>query len=77
MLDLEREWWLSFATKEEAIRKRLGCSPATHYAGLRRLVTSAEAFSYDPLVVARLRRRLYERRRARFEPGPAARHRPR
>lgn len=76
-LDLEREWWTAAATKEQAIRERLGCSPATYYATLRRLASSEEAYGYDPLVVARLRRRNAERRRARFDPGPAARHRPR
>jgi hypothetical protein len=77
MLDLEREWWQRAPTKEQAIRETLGCSPATYYAGLRRLAGSADAFAYDQLVVARLRRRLDRQRRSRFEPGPAARHRPR
>ncbi|HET9093170.1 MAG TPA: DUF3263 domain-containing protein [Acidimicrobiales bacterium] len=77
VLDVEREWWLKSPTKEQAIRARLGCSPAAYYAALRRLVTSPEAFSYDPLVIQRLRRRREERRRARLEPGPAMWHRPR
>lgn len=77
VLEIERSWWLHFATKEQAIRERLACSPATYYAVLRRLVTSADAFEHDPLVVKRLRRRIAQRRRARFAPGPAVRHRPR
>lgn len=77
VLDLEREWWLSPRTKEQSIREKLDCSPASYYATLRRLAESDEAYAYDPLVVRRVRRRLSSRRRARFEAGPAARHRPR
>jgi len=71
MLDLEGGWWLSAPTKERAIRHRLGCSPATYYAALRRLATSRDAYDYDPLVVLRLRRRQARRRRERFA-GPDA-----
>ena len=71
ILDLERDWWLGAATKEQAIRDRLGCSPATFYATLRRLVSSREAFEYDPLVMKRLERRAARRRRARFTGGTA------
>jgi hypothetical protein len=77
VLDLEREWWHHAPTKEQAIREQLSLSPAAYYAALRRLVGSPEAFAYDPLVIARLRRRMRERRRSRFEVGPAMRHRPR
>ncbi len=77
VLDVEREWWLESPTKEQAIRSHLGCSPGTYYAALRRLVTSPEAFSYDPLVIQRLRRRRDQRRRDRLAPGPAMWHRPR
>jgi hypothetical protein len=77
VLDVEREWWLHAPTKEQAIRDRLGCSPAAYYAALRRLASSPEAFSYDPLVVTRLRRRRDQRRRARFAGGSALHHRPR
>ncbi|MGH9304029.1 MAG: DUF3263 domain-containing protein [Acidimicrobiales bacterium] len=65
-LDLEREWWLSSPTKSQAIRQCLGCSPAAHYSMLRRLVSSREAFDYDPLVVTRLRRRMDRHRRRRL-----------
>lgn len=77
VLDVEREWWTHAATKEQAIRERLDCSPAAYYAALRRLASSPAAFSYDPLVVARLRRRRQERRRARLASSPALHHRPR
>ncbi|MHB1987324.1 MAG: DUF3263 domain-containing protein [Acidimicrobiales bacterium] len=77
VLDVEREWWLSSPTKEQAIRERLSCSPAAYYAVLRRLISCEDAFGYDPLVVQRLRRRNDQRRRALLSPGPALRHRPR
>lgn len=77
VIDVERDWWLIAPTKEQAIRERLACSPAAYYAVLRRLVSSADAFSYDPLVVQRLRRRNAERRRAQLAPRPAVKHRPR
>jgi hypothetical protein len=76
VLDIEQGWWLCSRTKEQAIRQQLSCSPATYYATLRRLTGLKEAYEYNPLVVARLRKKATERRRARFEPGPAA-HRPR
>lgn len=77
VLEIEQGWWLHSRTKEQAIREQLSCSPATYYATLRRLAGLQEAFDFDPLVVARLRKKALERRRARYEPGPAARHRPR
>lgn len=77
VLEVERGWWQWAPTKEQAVRERLGCSPAAYYAALRRLAASAEAYAHDPLTVARLRRRAARRRLARFEPGPAVRHRPR
>lgn len=77
VLDIERGWWLESDTKQATIRARLHCSPATYYSALRRLVDSSEAREYDPLLIARLRRRHEAARRARLDPGPAARHRPR
>ncbi|MHB8246321.1 MAG: DUF3263 domain-containing protein [Acidimicrobiales bacterium] len=76
VLDLEREWWLHAPTKQAAIRQRLACSPTAYYAALRRLVSSPDALSYDPLVIKRLRRRRDEGRRADFCPRPVLRHRP-
>ncbi len=77
VLDLEREWWRSGSSKKAAIRERLGWSPGTYYAALRRLVASEEAFCYDPLVVQRVRRRQERERRARISgvPGPISHHR--
>lgn len=74
MLDVERDWWLSATSKRQAIRERLGLSPAAYYGLLRRLAESPEAFDYDPLVVHRVKRRLLRRRRVRFE-GPTLEHR--
>jgi hypothetical protein len=73
VLDLERDWWLSAPSKRQAIEERLGLSTGAYYGVLRRLVPSAEAFAYDPLVVHRLRRRLLRRRRDRYE-GPSFEH---
>jgi hypothetical protein len=79
VLDLERDWWASGSTKQVAIRERLGCSPAAYYAALRRLVTSEEAWRYDPLVVQRVRRRHAREQRARLsgETSGPVRHHPR
>jgi hypothetical protein len=62
ILDLERTWWVSGGTKELTMRRRASLSPARYHQLLRRLVDSAEAYSYDPLVVARLRRARAARR---------------
>lgn len=77
VIDLEREWWLESRPKQQVIRSRLSCSPASYYATLRRLVSSDEAFSYDPLVMQRLRRRRDDRRRGGSASPADARHRPR
>lgn len=72
VLDLECGWWLWSPTKQRAIRDRLGCSPASYYAALRRLAASEEAYAYDPLVIGRLRRRQSRRRRQRLAGSDAA-----
>lgn len=69
LLDFEREWPASRAlmSKEDAIRVAFGFSKARYHQLLARLVDSAEAYTYDPLTVLRLRRRrgaLYRRRTA-------------
>lgn len=71
VLDLERTWWQRAPTKAEAIRARLGISPARYYQVLAGVVDRAEALNYDPLVVRRIRRSRLQRRRARFEGRPA------
>jgi len=71
ILDFERSWWLEASesggtTKQDAIRRELSMSPTRFYALLEQLVDSPEAAEYDPLVIARLRRRRDARRRAMF-----------
>jgi hypothetical protein len=68
VLDFEREWWTTDdqSSKRDAIRTRLGISPARYYAIVSALTDSDDAAAYDPLVVRRARRRRAERRRAVF-----------
>jgi hypothetical protein len=75
ILDLERSWWTAPGSKEEAIRRRLGLSPARYYRLLAALIDDSSAVAYDPLVVRRLRRTRERRRRARFEGGATAERR--
>lgn len=67
ILDFERSWWTEDGPKEVAIKRRFSLSPGRYYRVLNELLDSAEAMSYDPLVVRRLRRLRDRRRRARFE----------
>ena len=59
LLDFERGWWLQgdAVSKAERIRRDLSISPSAYYARLRRLAEDEVVRSYDPLLVARLRRR--------------------
>ena len=72
MLDFERTWWSEPGAKAAAIQARIGLSPARYYQVLARLIGSAEAEAYDPLVVRRLRKLRSNRRRARIEGGRTA-----
>jgi hypothetical protein len=72
ILDFERSWWTEAGPKEAAIKTRFDLSPTRYYQLLATLLDSAEAASYDPLVVRRLRRLRDRRRRARFEGRSAA-----
>lgn len=67
ILDLERAWWTEAGSKRDAIRHRLGLSPARYYTLLAPLLDSEDAASYDPLLVRRLKRQRDRRRRARFQ----------
>jgi hypothetical protein len=67
ILDFERTWWTEPGPKELAIRSRFDLSATRYYQVLSALIESAEATSYDPLVVLRLRRLRDRRRRARYE----------
>lgn len=71
VLDFERTWWTEPGSKEDAIRRRLGVSPARYYRTIRDLLDRPDAMAYDPLVVRRLRRSRQLRRRSRFQGHPA------
>ena len=65
LLDFERDWRVHRGRKDRAIREQFGISAARYYQLLDRLVTKRAAAAYDPLVIARLRRRRDRRARAR------------
>jgi hypothetical protein len=75
MLDFEGSWWTEDGPKEDAIKARFGLSATRYYQIIGALTDSADAVSYAPLVVHRLRRVRERRRRARYE-GPFAGGRP-
>lgn len=61
ILALEAAWPRHGGAKEEAIRTKLGMSPARYYQLLGRLIDTEQALEHDPLLVRRLRR-LQERK---------------
>ena len=65
ILAFEGEWRRHVGAKEEAIRDDLGISPARYYQLLGRLIETAEAQEYDPMLVKRLRRLREAREQAR------------
>ena len=71
ILDFERSWWMESGSKTAAIRQRLLLSPTRYYRLLTSLSASSDAYTYDPLLVRRLRRLKALRRRARIEGRPA------
>ncbi|MGM7699668.1 DUF3263 domain-containing protein [Microbacterium sp. A84] len=56
ILALESAWPRHGGAKEEAIRTKLGMSPARYYQLLGRLIDTEQALDHDPLLVRRLRR---------------------
>ncbi|WP_417561922.1 DUF3263 domain-containing protein [Microbacterium sp.] len=66
LLDFEAGWTQHVGAKEEAIRAELDLAPARYYQLLGRLIETADALEYDPLLVGRLRRRRDERERMRL-----------
>ncbi len=66
LLDFESRWSGHDAAKEEAIRAELGLSPARYYQLLGRLIDTADAVEYDPMLVKRLRRIRDARQQARL-----------
>ena len=69
LLDFEESWWTRPA-QTHGDPPELGISPSTYYKRLAELVETPDALEVSPLVVRRLRRRLLERRRGRFEGPP-------
>ncbi len=66
ILDFEREWRRGVASKQAAVRRRFGISPARYYQLLNRSIDQPEALQYDAMLVRRLRRLRETRRRKRF-----------
>jgi hypothetical protein len=56
VLDFEGSWWLFPGPKDRAIREYLHMSATLYYQTIRRLIDDAEAESYAPMAVLRLRR---------------------
>ncbi|GAA3644356.1 hypothetical protein GCM10022200_30550 [Microbacterium awajiense] len=67
LLDFEAEWRRHAGAKEEAIRSELDLAPARYYQLLGRLIDTADAQAYDPMLVKRLRRMREARRLARAD----------
>lgn len=67
IIQFERTWWADGSSKESLIRDNFELSTTRYYEILGELITSDEAYEYDPLVVRRLRRHRDRRRRARYE----------
>jgi hypothetical protein len=63
MLELERSWFTSAATKDEAISERFGMSTTAYYQALNALIGRPDAVAADPLTVRRLVR-MRDRRRS-------------
>ena len=70
ILDFERSWWTEVGPKDTIIRERFELSGTRYYQLLTELLDDADALSYDPLLIRRLRRVRERRRRARVEGRP-------
>jgi len=74
ILDFEETWWTRPGAKAAGIRERLGMSPTRYYRRLSEIVDTGEAMEHAPLVVRRVRRRLRDQRRGRFETTAERQH---
>ena len=72
ILDFEAAWTRHAGAKEEAIRAELELAPARYYQLLGRLLETADALEYDPMLVKRLRRIRDGREQARQARAAAA-----
>jgi len=57
ILAFERSWWRSPGAKEREILEALGMPPTRYYQLLNELIDQPAAAQFDPVLVARLRRR--------------------
>jgi hypothetical protein len=57
ILAFERSWWQSPGVKEREILDALGLSPTRYYQLLNDLIDQPAAAQFDPVLIARLRRR--------------------
>lgn len=69
ILAIERRWWRSPGSKEQAVRGSLGLSVTRYHQLLNVLIDRPEALEHDPVLVTRLRRLRQERRSASLRPG--------
>jgi hypothetical protein len=67
LLDFEHGWWTRAGNKEQRIWQALGISPTDYYKQLNTVIDSKAALGEFPLLVKRLRRLRFERRRAQIE----------
>jgi len=65
VLAFEQSWWRSPGAKEREILDALGITPTRYYQVLNELIDRPEAAQFDPVLVARLRRRRDDRARLR------------
>jgi len=65
ILELERTWWMSDATKAEQVAETLDVSTTRYHELLDQLIDIPAALKHDPLLVLRLRRMRDGRRRSR------------
>ncbi|MBU4465961.1 MAG: DUF3263 domain-containing protein [Actinobacteria bacterium] len=66
ILAFEGAWSRHVGAKEEAIRTEFELSPARYYQLLGRLIDTAPALEFDPMLVKRLRRLRDARQQARL-----------
>jgi hypothetical protein len=65
ILAFERSWWRSAGAKDREILDALAMTPTRYYQLLNELIDQPAAAQFDPVLVARLRRRRAERNRLR------------
>lgn len=65
ILAFERSWWRFPGAKEREIVESLGIPVTRYYQLLNELIDRPEAARFDPVLVARLRRRRLRRQRMR------------